>query len=476
MSESLTRLSQLCETYSILYVEDDANTQEEVARTLRRIFRVVHLGQNGAHGLTLFKQHSPTIVITDIQMPEKNGLDMAKEIKALSPQTPIIITTAFNDELFFIKAIEASIDAFLLKPIDKEKLYDALLKVVTHLRYLEQAKEREHLKMIDKINHASEASIKNLADVFPFPALFYQKGTLVFVNTTASTTLSSLQIKDYESEDTFIRTFGLSANTKQKIKLPTSQGLHKIFWVYPNSLRMGNDESVIQAYIFVDITLLEYHKLKLSNYALFMHQGPRHTKEASFVDTDILSCPPPKAQSSQKTASTDTILHADDKEILRKTYHHAISAKDYIEEIGDDCSHELEELNDAKDELKNLLYLLQERREEALLIPIAGIMLRYAIAMEALFEFKDLGYALRSISRLLSDLDAETKAYDIGKLVVFLNSIADDLSTWYHTIFIHQDTQNIHYLDSSLLSSCLQMEATFTGAYEDSLGDDLELF
>lgn len=475
MSESLAHLSQLCETYSILYVEDDTSTQEEVARTLRRMFRVVHLGQNGAHGLTLFKQHSPTIVITDIQMPEKNGLDMAKEIKEISPQTPIIVTTAFNDELFFIKAIEAGIDAFLLKPIDKQKLYDALLKVVTHINYLKQVKEIEHLKKVDEINHASQSSVKNLADLFPFPALFYQKGTLIFVNTTASTTLSSLQIKDYESEDTFIGTFDLSSKTKQKIKIPTSQGLHKIFWVYPNSLSIGSEEDLVHAYIFVDITLFEYHKLKLSNYALFMHQGSKHTKEVPLA-TEILSCPIPSTHSFSKPSTEDALFNEDDKEILRKTHYNAISAKDYIDEIGDECGHELEELNDSKDELKNLLYRLEEQRDAALLIPIAGIMLRYAISMEALFEFKDLGYALRTISRLLSDLDAEKKACDIGKLMVFLNSIADDLNAWYHTIFIHQNTQNIHYLDSSLLSSCLQMEATFTGAYEDSLGDDLELF
>ena len=143
MTESLTTLSQLCGTYTILYAEDDSNTQEEVARTLRRIFKEVYLAHDGAHGLELFKKHSPNIVITDIQMPKKNGLEMSKSIKELSATTPIIITTAFNDEHFFIKAIEVGVDTFLLKPIDKQKLYEALLKTVGQLDYIEQTKEKK---------------------------------------------------------------------------------------------------------------------------------------------------------------------------------------------------------------------------------------------------------------------------------------------------------------------------------------------
>ena len=103
-------------------------------------------------------------------------------------------------------------------------------------------------------------------------------------------------------------------------------------------------------------------------------------------------------------------------------------------------------------------------------------MLSYAAAMEALFEFKDLGYALRNIARLIVEIDTEQNPSYLPKLSIFLSSIADDLSSWYYNIFVQQNVVDIHYLDSSLLSSCLQMETTFNGSYEDTLGDDLELF
>lgn len=472
MTESLTTLSQMCSSYSILYAEDDSNTQEEVARTLRRIFKEVYLASNGADGLELFKKHPIDIVITDIQMPKKNGLEMASAIKEISASTPIIITTAFNDEHFFIKAIETGIDAFLLKPIDKQKLYRVLLKTVEGLNYQKQAKELARLKMLEEVNHVSEESVKNLANLFPFPALFYQNNTLIFINTMASETLSASQMDSFSSEYAFITMFNLSKTTKQKIKLPTSGGLHKIFWVYPNTLCIGNNESLVQAYIFVDITLLEYQKLKLSNYALFMHGFKPFVKEIKPPEKRA----PLSTFSPSKTLKSDDYLHDDDKIILRKMHAYKLSAKEYLEELGDDCHHELEELRDTKDELRNLIYLLQEKKDSAILHSISELMLGYAAAMDALFEFRDLGYALRNIARLILDIDTEKTPSHLTKLSIFLSSIADDLSSWYHNIFVQQNVADIHYLDSSLLSSCLQMETTFNGTYEDTLGDDLELF
>lgn len=102
MSHELSLLHDLCHPYTVLYAEDDEQTQEGMAVILKRLFKTVYLAPNGEVGLSLFQEHTPHLVITDIQMPKLNGLDMSKAIKELSPQTPIIITTAFNDEHYFI--------------------------------------------------------------------------------------------------------------------------------------------------------------------------------------------------------------------------------------------------------------------------------------------------------------------------------------------------------------------------------------
>ena len=174
MSHDLSLLHTMCCNYTVLYAEDDEQTQESMANILKRLFHTVHLAPNGEVGLELFNKHHPHLVITDIQMPKLNGLDMSKAIKEVAPETPIIITTAFNEECYFLSAIEHGVDSFLFKPIDKQKLFQTLLKTVSQIAYEAKAKELAMLKKIEEINHASIESIQNLSNLFPFPALFYQ--------------------------------------------------------------------------------------------------------------------------------------------------------------------------------------------------------------------------------------------------------------------------------------------------------------
>ena len=60
--------------------------------------------------------------------------------------------------------------------------------------------------------------------------------------------------------------FHLTKDKKQKIKLPTANGLNRVYWIYPNALFIGADFTFVQAYIFVDITVMEYQKLRLNSY------------------------------------------------------------------------------------------------------------------------------------------------------------------------------------------------------------------
>ena len=74
----------------------------------------------------MFVKHRPDIVVSDISMPGMSGLEMAKHIKELSPDTPIIIVTAHSDSHLLIGAIEIGVEGFLLKPLDVEKLLTKL--------------------------------------------------------------------------------------------------------------------------------------------------------------------------------------------------------------------------------------------------------------------------------------------------------------------------------------------------------------
>ena len=82
---------------SILYVEDDLDISEEISYFLKSQVSTFYLATNGEEGLALFKEFSPDIIITDIQMPKMNGLDMIEKIREENSDIPIIITSAFNE-------------------------------------------------------------------------------------------------------------------------------------------------------------------------------------------------------------------------------------------------------------------------------------------------------------------------------------------------------------------------------------------
>ncbi len=113
---------------SILYVEDDMNVRKHLVTFLKRRFTDVYSATNGKEGLEMFKREHPDIIVTDIQMPVMDGLAMASQIKEIDRDTPIIITTAFNEVSFLTKAIEIGVDRYVKKPIVNEDLIDSIYK------------------------------------------------------------------------------------------------------------------------------------------------------------------------------------------------------------------------------------------------------------------------------------------------------------------------------------------------------------
>src|SRR5512147_2248132 len=86
---------QLC----FLIVEDDHATRATISSVVGRKFPGVEVqaAENGRQGLELCLQHGPVLVITDINMPVMDGLQMIEEIKAVRPQTKFIVMTGYSD-------------------------------------------------------------------------------------------------------------------------------------------------------------------------------------------------------------------------------------------------------------------------------------------------------------------------------------------------------------------------------------------
>ena len=120
---------------SLLYVEDEPDARALVSRMLARSYPKlkIHVAENGADGLDLYRKHAPDIVLTDIHMPVMNGILMSREIKPIDPEAFIIAVTAHSETSFLMNAIEIGINHYLLKPVDYHKLFVVIDKILDQI-------------------------------------------------------------------------------------------------------------------------------------------------------------------------------------------------------------------------------------------------------------------------------------------------------------------------------------------------------
>lgn len=108
----------------ILFVEDEKNLADLLKQSIGDNFYSFSIAHNGKDGIDKFRKILPDIVISDIMIPELNGLEMAKEIKKIEPSTPIIILSAFSETDKLLNAIDVGVVKYFIKPFDPDELLD----------------------------------------------------------------------------------------------------------------------------------------------------------------------------------------------------------------------------------------------------------------------------------------------------------------------------------------------------------------
>lgn len=141
----------MLKNFTILYLEDDEQVRRNAVEYLRRISKSVIEAEDGKEAITLWKEHKPDIIITDINMPRLNGLDMASYIRAEDKNVQIIIATAHSDTQHLLRAVELQLVKYIIKPITKEKLLEALHKSIE----LIEDKSKFNLKL-SKTSHYND--------------------------------------------------------------------------------------------------------------------------------------------------------------------------------------------------------------------------------------------------------------------------------------------------------------------------------
>ncbi|OGR26022.1 MAG: hypothetical protein A2X83_12310 [Desulfuromonadales bacterium GWD2_54_10] len=127
-------------TNSILIVEDDKAARDVLGIMIAMKFPDTRLyfAENGRTGVDLFKEHAPEIVITDVNMPLMDGIEMAREIKAQKTDTMFIAITGYSDRNYPEKSNDIGFTEYIKKPIQFAMLFEAINKCIA-----EKSKQRE---------------------------------------------------------------------------------------------------------------------------------------------------------------------------------------------------------------------------------------------------------------------------------------------------------------------------------------------
>jgi len=121
------KLEQL-RNYRILCVEDEEGIRKRVVSTLKYYFDDVLEASNGEDGYDLYQEYKPDIIISDIQMPKKNGIEMVQNIRKKDLSTIIIMLTAYSSEEYLLELINLNINHYILKPITSDSLLNGIIK------------------------------------------------------------------------------------------------------------------------------------------------------------------------------------------------------------------------------------------------------------------------------------------------------------------------------------------------------------
>lgn len=395
---------------------------------------------NGKKGVESVKIASPDIIFMDIMMPIMDGIEAVKQIREFDTTSIIVAVSVLGDDEHKNEMLKAGAEDYITKPINEE-LFKARMKNYISIVEFRRTKAR----MNGAVNLFSKE-------------VYHKKTAFIIKDEAGLAEFWDSQMPLSEND-----------NLCDTVRAIYNTGLH---------LLRTNREFQIIAEENDDTSF--FSLVGLRNFAA---QDVRDTfaKEnplASLViKSDEISISLPKQLTLSQIVEKEKIsLDESDKQILRMTHTEKISAKAFAAELEPDIMDKLERLEANEETLDALVYEFETKTEMDILAKIAEEIGVYATEIDALYEFKNLSYALLSLATFLKNIDNNAEDRKKQKLAIIIRSIFDDLTNWRKTVFVTQSTEDIHYLDSSLLSSCLQVELIFKDAALEESEDDLELF
>ena len=426
----------------ILIVDDNKDNRTTVRLFLEDYENLSAFeADNAEKAIEIAKVSKPDIIFMDIMMPGMNGIDATKEIRKFDKQSMIIAMSVLSDDEHKSQMLQAGAEDYITKPINEElfvKRMDNYFKLIEYKKAKEAMEKPVNLFSDSVYSGKLGFMIDSEASLAEFWEYYLIK------NHNASEALCDAVRAIYN-----IGLYLLPDNSSFKI------------------VAEEDDESLF----FSVVELKGFNEAKVSE--ILYRESSKCDIAVSEQNEISVKLPNYKVEAAPKKETMK--IDGEKERILRMSHSDKIGAKSYIAELGPDIIDKLEKLEINEDKLDEAVYEYETDGNYICIARISSEFEVYASVLDTLYEFKNIAYALATLScfmnGLMPDQIDEKKSKKLG---VLLRNMVSDLMSWRKTIFVDRDTGDIHYLDSSLLSSCMQIELIFKDAEPED--DGLELF
>lgn len=450
----------MSEKIKILIVDDNEENRLILKRALQKIEDVdIYEAHDGEQAIEKSMLIEPDIVLMDIMMPGIDGIEATKRIKKEFPLTTILIVTALDDTAVEENLLKIGVNAYIRKPIDRKIVRYKIENFAELIR-----KSRNQCKITSMQRSIAINPFTN--DIRCFKVHFHirnENDIMDFGNWLLESFKAKTHGMNYKLDHS-LDTIYMILYTN----LPQKEALHIII-----EEDFENIYIVIELGTVIDIEI-PFHIEIMQKNGLFSLKLPLEEQLEQIKEIE-------KEQKQIKEAAEKRELSEEEKSVLQKSTgdSEVISATEYLDGLGGDMPDEIHDFNELLGEWEETIEEMRHEFSDEHLQALADTTYKLSTILNKLYDFMSLGYALSSLSVYVRGLDKDSLCEDKrGKFATLMMLVKADLLQWWEEIFFKKTAINIHYLDSSLYSSCLQIEALFDekSIEKEDEDDDLELF